>query len=129
MQLLQIFQKGYSGILVLLADDFAQRKKRLCEKETDEDLTRGDLMEAYLFAIMGCQYREGRHSIDRQGRGYICRQRLRKEGNSSFGLAAGWEELTALLVLSDKEGRRAKAPATPNPGINLMVQQPLNMID
>ena len=75
--------------------------------------------------------RESRHRIDRQRRGDVGRQGLRKERDTTLGLASSREKLAleTLIMLRDEERRRTKAAATTNPGVDLMIKKLLNVVD
>ena len=77
------------------------------------------------------QNRERWHSINRQWLRDGRRERLRKERDTALRLAPAREELAleALVALRDEERGRAQAPAAVLPGVDLVVEQPLDVVD
>jgi len=75
--------------------------------------------------------RERRHRIDRQRRGNVRCQGLRKERDTTLGLASCREELAleTLIMLRNEKRRRPKAAATTNPSVDLMIKELLDVID
>ena len=85
----------------------------------------------YLFAVMRRKHRKRRHGIDRQRLGHGRRERLRKERDTPLRLAPAREELAleALVALRDEERGRAQAAAAVLAGVDLVVEQPLDVVD
>ena len=112
MKLLEVLEKSNPGVLILLPDDLPERKQDLLRVVRNED-------------------GEGRHGVDwerfrdRGGEG------LSEEGDSSFGFGSGREELglESLVSLRDEERRSSESPLPFVVGLNLVVEELLDVID
>jgi len=80
---------------------------------------------------MRSEDRKRGHSIHRERRRNVRRQRLGEERNPTLGLATRREEfaLEALLALRNEEGGSTKASAATSTSIDLMIEELLDMVD
>jgi len=112
MKLLEVLEKGDSGVLVLLSDDLSKGKQDLLGVVRNED-------------------GEGRHGVDGEGLRDRGSEGLSEEGDSSFGFGSSGEELDPGSVgsLRGEERRCSESPLSLVVGLNLVVEESLDVID
>ena len=123
MELLEIFEESDPCVVILLTNDFSERQQRL--KANVRTSLSSTEKETNLFVVMGCQYGEGGHSIDRYRFRNSCSKRLSKERDPTFCLTATREEvaLEACITLANEKRGSTQGSSTADATVHLVIEQ------